>query len=107
MPWARTTRGDNFAVVPNFLFLAVENVADERAVAIQFCFNKAEDVSPDGFHLKESVEDVGSIISEAHAVYVLKVEAKDLTSPGFGLVVVLLERRSIEFVVIGGAEEFL
>ena len=94
-------------MVPIFLFLAVENVADERATAVQFCFNEAEYISPDSFHLKESIEDVGSVVSEAHAVYVLKVESKDLTSPGFGLVVVLLERRSIEFVVIGGAEEFL
>ena len=50
-------------------------------MTVQFGFNETEHVSPNVFHMKEGIKNIGAIVSEAKAVDVLKIKSEYLAPP--------------------------
>ena len=53
------TRGD-FAMIPHFPFRLMEDISNLLISAVQLGLDKTKDVSTDGFHLIENVQNIGA-----------------------------------------------
>ena len=108
MPREIATGKVNLAVVPDFTFLFMDGGISKGVATVQFGFNEAKDVCSYGFHMKESVEDIGAIIVKFEAVDVLKVNTEDLGSPDIsGGVGLSWGKKGVVFMIIIAVKEIL
>ena len=74
---------DKAGMIPDFTFLALEEVVDKGLIGSEFCFCKAKNISSCILHLEEEVQHIGAFVVNTDAINILKIDAKYLFSPDF------------------------
>ena len=70
-------------MVPDFSFVALDEMGDEWLIRRKLGFRKAENIGSNVLHLKKNIKHIRSFIFESYSVDVLKVYSEDLFSPDF------------------------